>query len=67
MDDESLYPPCVNISEQQSMCRALTESLSKLNAFRSIEVSFTFPFLILNFALGILCSTKDLSASGKPL
>lgn len=49
------------------MCRALTESLSKLNAFRSIEVSFTFPFLILNFALGILCSTKDLSASGKPL
>lgn len=60
-------PKCQHVFEQQSVCRALAESLNKLNAFKSIEVSFIFPFLILNSVLHILYSTKDLSASGKPL
>lgn len=49
------------------MCRALTESLNKLNAWKSIEVSFIFPLLILNFVLHILYSTEDLSTPGEPL
>jgi len=62
-----LSPECQRVFEQQSMCRALTESLNKSNAWKSIEVSFIFPLLILNFVLHILYSTEDLSTPGEPL